>query len=239
MTAPRPWKVPMEPDPAPTTGSAEDAIWQRWQQLMRDRRDGALSESDYHRQTAQLRRELDGMDTAVDGPRPAPSWGTEVLESPPRRRRLPRNAAPWLIGGALVFCLAAGTGAWFAAHSGDDGTAQAAGRLPANGQPLPGRPPQFQPPQQQGTQQAGSARLGVEGRDSAQGALVVQVEPGSAADHAGINSGDVIIRLDRRRIDSMAALADAVSAHAPGDLVQLELLRGGQRLTVPVRLGSA
>jgi S1-C subfamily serine protease len=71
-----------------------------------------------------------------------------------------------------------------------------------------------------------TALLGVVARDAADsvggpGALVVQVQPGSAADGAGIVAGDVIVSLDGRDVPSAAALRAAIRAHRPGDRVQV------------------
>jgi S1-C subfamily serine protease len=62
---------------------------------------------------------------------------------------------------------------------------------------------------------------------------------GSAAARAGLQMRDVITAFDGKPLVSDAALARALSAHKPGDTVTLEVLRRGQRLTVPVLLSDA
>ncbi|MBC6450232.1 trypsin-like peptidase domain-containing protein [Actinokineospora sp. HBU206404] len=71
--------------------------------------------------------------------------------------------------------------------------------------------------------------LGVSVRDNnGGGALVSQVVPGGAGEKAGIKAGDVITRLDDRRIDTSDALVAAVRSHAPGDKVKL-VIGDGER----------
>ncbi len=92
------------------------------------------------------------------------------------------------------------------------------------------------------------ARLGVYIRDidketqealglpSREGALIPQVEAGSAADKAGIRAGDVIVAIDGERIRKAHDLPIRVARHKPGDRVRIELIRNGKRKTVTVTL---
>jgi putative serine protease PepD len=71
--------------------------------------------------------------------------------------------------------------------------------------------------------------LGVSVRDNQEGgALVVNVVAGGAGEKAGLKSGDVVTKLDDRRIDTSDALVAAVRSHAPGDKVRLELSNGSR-----------
>ncbi|MDH4362946.1 MAG: trypsin-like peptidase domain-containing protein [Acidimicrobiia bacterium] len=86
-----------------------------------------------------------------------------------------------------------------------------------------------------------SGLLGVEGRvpaDGSAGVEVTQVTPGSAAESAGIRTGDLILSLDGAPVTSFEVLAGLVLAHPPGDVVQLEIVRGGQPQTVTATLGQ-
>lgn len=69
-----------------------------------------------------------------------------------------------------------------------------------------------------------------------QGALVRQVEKGSAADEAGIKPGDVIVRVDNTAIKTAHDLPFIVSNHKPGDAIQVGLVRNGHPLTVTARV---
>jgi len=77
-------------------------------------------------------------------------------------------------------------------------------------------------------------RFEVEGDE---GAFVTEVVPGSAADDAGIQVGDVIVAIDGDEIATSSEVRDAVTAHEPGDEVEIELRREGEKVTVTATLG--
>jgi putative serine protease PepD len=84
------------------------------------------------------------------------------------------------------------------------------------------------------------AVLGVSMSDSPDGgALVQEVVPGSAADEAGFEVGDVIVAVDGREIGDGTDLAGAIRSQEPGDEVSVTVKRGGEELTLTARLGSA
>jgi S1-C subfamily serine protease len=90
------------------------------------------------------------------------------------------------------------------------------------------------------------AFLGVSARTAADeanpqvgtGAQVVQVEPGSGADEAGLDVGDVVTAVGDRPVTTSAELTAAVRSHAPGDQVTLTVRRGDNTSTVEVTLGE-
>jgi putative serine protease PepD len=63
------------------------------------------------------------------------------------------------------------------------------------------------------------------------GAQVTQVSANGAAQQAGIAVGDVVTKLDDRRIDSSDALVAAVRSKAPGDKVTLTIGNGTKTVT--------
>lgn len=65
------------------------------------------------------------------------------------------------------------------------------------------------------------------------------VESGGAADEAGLEPGDVIVTFDGRRVNSHGELQAMVRDRAPGDEVELEYERDGERETVTVTLGPS
>jgi serine protease Do len=66
------------------------------------------------------------------------------------------------------------------------------------------------------------------------GVIIGDVAPGSPALAAGCEVGDVLVSVDGRPIDGLAALTTARYLHRPGDPVQLVLLRGRKRLTLKI-----
>ncbi len=75
------------------------------------------------------------------------------------------------------------------------------------------------------------ASLGVNARSVTDivrnGALVVNVEPGSAAAEAGIREQDVVIAVEGKPVGSSEELVVAVDAYDPGDTLTIEVVRGG------------
>ena len=72
----------------------------------------------------------------------------------------------------------------------------------------------------------------------ATGAIVSQVTPDSPAGHAGLKSGDVLRELDGKKIVNGSALQVAVSETAPGNTIDLGILRDGHAQTVKVTVGE-
>jgi S1-C subfamily serine protease len=84
--------------------------------------------------------------------------------------------------------------------------------------------------------------LGVTGTEPSgdvAGALITSVEPGSPADQAGLRAGDVIVAVGSEQVQSMADLAARIRSLAPGTRVTLEVVRSGDRLELPVTIGSS
>jgi S1-C subfamily serine protease len=73
---------------------------------------------------------------------------------------------------------------------------------------------------------------------TAAGAYVDEVTPGSGADKAGVNRGDVIVEADGDAITRSDEVLRAVRGHHAGDRITIVLLRGGTRKTVTVTLGT-
>jgi len=68
--------------------------------------------------------------------------------------------------------------------------------------------------------------------------LVVGVTSGGPADAAGILVGDIVLRADDRPVASPEELLDLLSITAPGRTLQIEVLRGGTTVSVPVVVGE-
>jgi serine protease Do len=72
-----------------------------------------------------------------------------------------------------------------------------------------------------------------------EGALVATVQAGSAAEHAGIQPGDVIVKFDGKPIGAASELSAAVGQASPGDKVTLEIQRKGDKRELTATLGAA
>ncbi|MBK1879782.1 trypsin-like peptidase domain-containing protein [Pelagicoccus mobilis] len=76
------------------------------------------------------------------------------------------------------------------------------------------------------------------GIDGLKGALVNQVNAGTPAADAGIQSGDVIVEVDGVGIDSPNDLRVRIAARKPGDEVQIVLIRDKERKSLEVVLAE-
>jgi serine protease Do len=78
----------------------------------------------------------------------------------------------------------------------------------------------------------------VAGMKEIRGAKVDGFNPatGSGAERAGMQAGDIIITADGQPVDRVSTLQRIVRNHAPGENVQLEVMRYGQKKSFSVRL---
>ncbi len=84
------------------------------------------------------------------------------------------------------------------------------------------------------------AFLGVSGTDPTEavnGALVTEVQPGSAARRAELKAGDVITHIDGTALEGMFELASSIRKHEPGDRVLLTVIRDKKTKKFEVVLG--
>ncbi|WP_104524552.1 S1C family serine protease [Blastococcus atacamensis] len=96
------------------------------------------------------------------------------------------------------------------------------------------------------TGSATRAFLGVSARTAADdensevgtGAQIETVEPGSAAEQAGLQRGDVVTAVGDRPVTTSTELTAAVRSLAPGEDVELTVRRGSDTRTVEVTLGE-
>ena len=71
-----------------------------------------------------------------------------------------------------------------------------------------------------------------------EGALVSSVEKGGPAEHAGIESGDVILKLNGQPLKDSSELPVQIAAVTPGTSVNLEIWRNHATREVTVKLGA-
>jgi len=71
-----------------------------------------------------------------------------------------------------------------------------------------------------------------------EGALVVDVTSGSAADSAGVQRGDVIVEVDGSKVTGADDVGRTVRSHKPGDKITLDVVRNGNHMTLHVTIGQ-
>jgi len=81
-----------------------------------------------------------------------------------------------------------------------------------------------------------AANLGLK---DASGVIIATVEPGSAADRAGLKQGDVIEAFNGEPVKDLNALRNRVADSAPGSSATVTIVREGARRDVPVTLREA
>jgi serine protease Do len=76
------------------------------------------------------------------------------------------------------------------------------------------------------------------GLSEAKGALIARPESGSPADRAGLESGDVIVKVDGKQVADARDLAKTIGSMAPDTKVDLTVVRGGKDQQISVKLGA-
>ncbi|RJL32197.1 S1C family serine protease [Bailinhaonella thermotolerans] len=70
------------------------------------------------------------------------------------------------------------------------------------------------------------------------GVSIAQVEPGGAAEKAGLRPGDVILAVNDKETPTTQELSEALAGLKPGDTARVQYSRNGQESTANVRLGE-
>ncbi len=81
--------------------------------------------------------------------------------------------------------------------------------------------------------------LGVLSTKGDDGAKITEVVKGSAAEKAGLSSGDVITKIDDKKVASPEELMDAVKAYKPGEEVKVYYLRDNKKKDTKAKLGES
>ncbi len=71
------------------------------------------------------------------------------------------------------------------------------------------------------------------------GLYVIDVEPGSAAQSAGIQTGDILLRADGRECKTLLDLRYVLFSHKVGETLELDVQRGGEILHLTPKLTAA
>ena len=72
--------------------------------------------------------------------------------------------------------------------------------------------------------------------DGGVGSIIATVQPGSPAEEAGINEGDIVLAVDGEPVNGQAGLVAAIRDRSPGDTISVDLVRNGERVTVTATL---
>lgn len=77
----------------------------------------------------------------------------------------------------------------------------------------------------------------VKGNGNKGGVEVQEVVEGSAAYYAGIHEGDIITKINNKKVDSPEELVAKIQNHEPGDEIKVQFLRDGKKKTINIVLG--
>jgi serine protease Do len=80
--------------------------------------------------------------------------------------------------------------------------------------------------------------LGVQGEPNSKDAKISRAIPGSPAEKAGIQTGDIIVKFKGNNVGDFASLQNLVSECQAGDKVPVELMRGGERIKLELEVGE-
>ena len=76
------------------------------------------------------------------------------------------------------------------------------------------------------------------GTSATQGAVILNVVPGSPAASAGLQARDIVTAVDGTALQGESQLALIIHNHKPGDTLDLTVLRGSQTLDIKITLGE-
>ncbi len=76
------------------------------------------------------------------------------------------------------------------------------------------------------------------GAEVESGALVSTIEPGSAAEQAGLQVDEIIVKVDDKKIDNSLELRNSIGLKGSGEEVNIEYVRGGETNSVTAILGQ-
>lgn len=82
------------------------------------------------------------------------------------------------------------------------------------------------------------AYLGVRLQETDDGVRLSAALAGEPGQRAGLESGDLILEADGKKVESASDIQRAVDAHKPGEKLELKIERGGDERTVTVTLGT-
>ncbi len=76
------------------------------------------------------------------------------------------------------------------------------------------------------------------GLKRSRGALINHVAADSPADKAGLKAGDIVLKINKKAIKNHSELPFVIGRYRPGDSVKMHIVRGSEKLTKKVTIGS-
>lgn len=76
------------------------------------------------------------------------------------------------------------------------------------------------------------------GLKSKSGAVISRVQEDSSADRAGLQPGDIILKVNGRKVKNSYAVRNVIGLLQIGDQVELDILRGDERKTIQAAIGK-
>ena len=83
-----------------------------------------------------------------------------------------------------------------------------------------------------------SAFLGIRGQTVDEGCRITRVDPGLAADEAGLKKGDIVTKFNGKEFTGIGGMSKLIRKLKGGDKVEIEILRDGKKMKFKVKLGS-
>ena len=71
-----------------------------------------------------------------------------------------------------------------------------------------------------------------------EGVLILEVEENSPANKAGLKKGDVIIKIDKEKVTSVANFRYALYKHKPNETIEIKIIRNGKEKKVKLTLAE-
>ena len=76
------------------------------------------------------------------------------------------------------------------------------------------------------------------GLHNQQGVVIARIEQASPAEQAGLQSGDIILSIDRQPVSSVASVRNRIGLLGVGDVVDIQILRKGKNLNIQAVIGK-
>ena len=74
---------------------------------------------------------------------------------------------------------------------------------------------------------------------SPEGAVITEVQPGSAADEGGLSAGDVVVAIDDQPVINSAELRNRIGLTPIGEDIEITIVRDGRRRSIDVEIGAS